>query len=136
MRRDPLVVFFDEPTASVDVLAEQALLDRYAAEARKGVAFGAVTVLVSHRFSTVRSAGLILVIDGGGLAELAGHGQLMLRGGLYAELYSMQALIPNGENGGCNCTRCGRWSRVRPAGWGTDSRWSWRARARGSPRWT
>ena len=46
---------------------------------------------VSHRFSTVRSADLILVIDGGGVAKLGGHDQLLLGDGLYAELYSMQA---------------------------------------------
>jgi ATP-binding cassette subfamily B protein len=91
MREDPLVVFFDEPTASLDALAEHALFERYAREARAGAARGAVTVLVSHRFSTVRSADLILVIDGGGVTELGGHDELLLRDGLYAELYSMQA---------------------------------------------
>jgi len=91
MRREPLVVFFDEPTASLDALAEHALFERYAREARSGTARGAVTVLVSHRFSTVRSADLILVIEGGGVTELGGHDELLLRGGLYAELYSMQA---------------------------------------------
>jgi ATP-binding cassette subfamily B protein len=91
MRREPLVVFFDEPTASLDALAEHALFERYAREAGSGTARGAVTVLVSHRFSTVRSADLILVIEGGGVTELGGHDELLLRGGLYAELYSMQA---------------------------------------------
>ncbi|HEU4560890.1 MAG TPA: ABC transporter ATP-binding protein [Longimicrobium sp.] len=91
MRRDPLVVFFDEPTASLDALAEHALFERYACEARSGAARGAITVLVSHRFSTVRSADLILVIDGGGVAELGGHDQLLRGEGLYAELYSLQA---------------------------------------------
>jgi ATP-binding cassette subfamily B protein len=91
MRPNPLVVFFDEPTASLDALAEHALFERYAAEARTGAARGAVTVLVSHRFSTVRSADLILVIDGGVVAELGSHRELVLRGGLYAELYGMQA---------------------------------------------
>ena len=91
MREDPLVVFFDEPTASLDALAEHALFERYAQESRAGAARGAVTVLVSHRFSTVRSADLILVIDGGGVTELGRHDELILRDGLYAELYSMQA---------------------------------------------
>ncbi|MDB4951820.1 MAG: transporter ATP-binding protein [Gemmatimonadetes bacterium] len=91
MRDDPLVVFFDEPTASLDALAEHALFERYACEARAGSPRGAITVLVSHRFSTVRSADLILVIDGGGVTELGGHHELLLREGLYAELYSMQA---------------------------------------------
>jgi ATP-binding cassette subfamily B protein len=91
MRREPLVVFFDEPTASLDALAEHALFERYAREARSGAERGAVTVLVSHRFSTVRSADLILVIDRGRVAEAGGHDQLLLRDGLYAELFSMQA---------------------------------------------
>jgi ATP-binding cassette subfamily B protein len=91
MRRDPLVVFFDEPTASLDALAEHALFQRYASEAREGAERGAVTVLVSHRFSTVRSADLILVFDGGGVTDLGSHEQLIVRGGLYAELYQMQA---------------------------------------------
>jgi ATP-binding cassette, subfamily B, bacterial len=91
MRPDPLVVFFDEPTASLDALTEHALFARFAAEAREGTARGAVTVLVSHRFSTVRGADLILVIDGGGVTELGAHDELLLRDGLYAELYQLQA---------------------------------------------
>jgi ATP-binding cassette subfamily B protein len=91
MRREPLVVFFDEPTASLDALAEHALFERYAREARAGAARGAVTVLVSHRFSTVRAADLILVIDGGGVAALGAHDELIVRGGLYSELYMLQA---------------------------------------------
>ncbi|HET7229716.1 MAG TPA: ABC transporter ATP-binding protein [Longimicrobium sp.] len=91
MRTDPLLVFFDEPTASLDALAEHALFERYAREARSGAGRGAVTVLVSHRFSTVRVADLILVIDGGGVRELGAHDDLLQREGLYAELYLMQA---------------------------------------------
>ena len=91
MRTAPLVVFFDEPTASLDALAEDALFQRYAREAREGAARGAVTVLVSHRFSTVRSADLILVIADGGVTELGSHDELILRDGLYAELYLLQA---------------------------------------------
>jgi ATP-binding cassette, subfamily B, bacterial len=91
MRDEPLVVFFDEPTASLDALAEHALFERYAREARAGSAWGAVTVLVSHRFSTVRVADLILVVDGGVVRELGSHDELILRDGLYAELYQLQA---------------------------------------------
>jgi len=91
MRPDPLLVFFDEPTASLDALAEHALFERYAGEARRGSSRGAVTVLVSHRFSTVRSADLILVIDGGRVTELGAHEELILRDGLYSELYLLQA---------------------------------------------
>jgi ATP-binding cassette subfamily B protein len=91
MRPDPLVVFFDEPTASLDALAEHALFQRYAREARAGTARGAVTVLVSHRFSTVRGADLILVVSDGGVTELGSHEELIVRDGLYAELYQLQA---------------------------------------------
>jgi ATP-binding cassette subfamily B protein len=91
MREDPLLVFFDEPTASLDALAEHALFERYAQAARSGAAAGTVTLLVTHRFSTVRSADLILVIDGGEVAELGHHDDLLLRDGLYAELYLLQA---------------------------------------------
>jgi ATP-binding cassette subfamily B protein len=48
-------------------------------------------VLVSHRFSTVRSAGLILVIDNGRVVEMGSHDELMALGGLYAELYELLA---------------------------------------------
>jgi ATP-binding cassette subfamily B protein len=91
MREDPLVVFFDEPTASLDAMTEHALFERYAQAARAGSARGAVTVLVSHRFSTVRSADLILVVNEGGVTELGSHDELIVRGGLYAELYQLQA---------------------------------------------
>ena len=90
MREDPLVAFFDEPTASLDALAEHALFERYAQAARRGTSRGAVTVLVSHRFTTVSSAGLILVVDGGGVAEFGSHDELLRRNGLYSELYHLQ----------------------------------------------
>jgi ATP-binding cassette subfamily B protein len=97
MREDPLVVFFDEPTASLDALAEHALFERYAREAASGSARGAITVLVSHRFSTVRSAELILVVSEGGVTELGSHDQLIVRGGLYSELYRLQARAYQGS---------------------------------------
>ena len=60
-------------------------------EARSGSGRGAVTVLVSHRFSTVRGADLILVMDDGRVTDLGSHDELLLRQGLYAELYLLQA---------------------------------------------
>ncbi|HET8621071.1 MAG TPA: ABC transporter ATP-binding protein, partial [Acidimicrobiales bacterium] len=64
MREEPLVVVLDEPTAALDAETEHALFERYAAAARLGRESGRVTLLVSHRFSTVRMADLIVVLDG------------------------------------------------------------------------
>ncbi len=91
MRDRPLVVFFDEPTASLDAPTEHALFERYAEASRSGTEDGRITVLVSHRFSTVRSADLIVVVDDGRVREWGRHDELMARSGLYAELYSLQA---------------------------------------------
>ena len=62
-----------------------------AAAARQGSAQGTITLIVSHRFSTVRMADLIVVLDGNAVAEVGTHHDLVARGGLYAELYGMQA---------------------------------------------
>ena len=64
MREGPLVLVLDEPTAALDAETEHALFERYAASAHDGGADGRITVLVSHRFSTVRMADLIVVLDG------------------------------------------------------------------------
>jgi ATP-binding cassette subfamily B protein len=91
MRDAPLLCVLDEPTAALDSEAEHALFERFAAAARAEGAEGRVTVLVSHRFSTVRMADLIVVLDGRRVVEVGGHEELMARGGLYAELYGIQA---------------------------------------------
>jgi ATP-binding cassette subfamily B protein len=91
MRDRPLVVFFDEPTASLDAPTEHALFERYIEASRSGSEDGRITVLVSHRFSTVRSVDLIVVVDDGRVTEWGCHDELMARSGLYAELYSLQA---------------------------------------------
>lgn len=91
MREDPLVLFFDEPTASLDAPTEHALFRRYADAARHVSKTRSITILVSHRFSTVRSADLILVIDNTRAAELGRHEELMEHRGIYAELYTLQA---------------------------------------------
>lgn len=92
MRRDPLLLILDEPTASLDAPTEHALFERFA-EAARGAAerSGAVTMLVSHRFSTVRTADLIVVFSDGRISERGSHDELMQRGGTYAELYELQA---------------------------------------------
>lgn len=91
MRDAPLLLGLDEPTAALDAETEHALFERYSEAARKGEVGGRVTILVSHRFSTVRMADLILVLDGGRVAEQGSHEELMALGGRYAELYGIQA---------------------------------------------
>lgn len=91
MRSGPLLTILDEPTAALDAETEHALFERYADQAKSGRLDGRVTVLVSHRFSTVRMADLIIVISGGAVAEVGSHEELMARRGAYADLYSIQA---------------------------------------------
>jgi ATP-binding cassette, subfamily B, bacterial len=91
MRDEPLLVALDEPTAALDAETEHQLFERYAAMARAGRPEGTVTILVSHRFSTVRMADLIVVLDGAQVAEVGSHDDLMARGGKYSELYRVQA---------------------------------------------
>ena len=93
MREQPLLAALDEPTAALDAETEHALFERYAARARAASASveGTITILVSHRFSTVRMADLIVVLDGARVAEAGSHEELMAGGGVYAELYRIQA---------------------------------------------
>jgi ATP-binding cassette, subfamily B, bacterial len=88
MRDGPLVLVLDEPTAALDAETEHALFERYAAAARGD---GRITILVSHRFSTVRMADRIVVLDGARVAEFGTHEELMSKGGQYAQLYGIQA---------------------------------------------
>jgi len=89
MRDRPLVLILDEPTAALDAETEHALFERYAAAASDNE--GRLTILVSHRFSTVRMADLIVVLDGSRVVEIGSHAELMAQGGQYAELYGIQA---------------------------------------------
>jgi ATP-binding cassette subfamily B protein len=95
MRDEPLVLVLDEPTAALDAETEHALFERYAAAVRSNgrphAGNGRVTILVSHRFSTVRMADLIVVLDGARVVEVGSHEELMAKRGQYAELYGIQA---------------------------------------------
>jgi len=91
MRDEPLVLVLDEPTAALDSETEHALFERYAAGARSDTGTGRITVLVSHRFSTVRMADLIVVLDGARVVEVGSHDELLALGGQYSELYAIQA---------------------------------------------
>ncbi len=91
MRDQPLLLVLDEPTAALDAETEHALFERYAAAAKTRRAAGRVTILVSHRFSTVRMADLIVVMDGARVVEVGSHDQLKSKKGRYSELYDIQA---------------------------------------------
>jgi ABC-type multidrug transport system fused ATPase/permease subunit len=82
----------DEPTANLDPLAERALFERYVARARRAAnELGTVVVLVTHRFSSVRIADKIIVLEAGRVIEVGSHDELVRSDGLYAELYRLQA---------------------------------------------
>ena len=92
MREAPLLLILDEPTSALDAEAEHQLFERYAEHGRRmGAANGTITVLVSHRFSTVKMADLILVVDGGDIVEAGDHATLLALDGTYAGLYGLQA---------------------------------------------
>jgi ATP-binding cassette subfamily B protein len=91
MRDRPLLLVLDEPTAALDAETEHALFERYAAAARNEGGGDRITILVSHRFSTVRMASLIIVIDGAKVVEVGGHDELMAKRGQYSQLYGIQA---------------------------------------------
>ena len=92
LRSAPLLLTLDEPTSALDPLAEQRLFEGFALAARNAATNSrGVTLLVSHRFSTVRTADLIAVLRHGRIEELGTHHELMTRRGIYHELYELQA---------------------------------------------
>ena len=92
MRERPLLLILDEPTSSLDAHAEHELFDRYAESAQAVArATGGIAVFVSHRFSTVRMADRIVVVEGGRIVEQGSHTELVALGGVYAELFALQA---------------------------------------------
>jgi ATP-binding cassette subfamily B protein len=86
VRAGASVLVLDEPTAQLDVRAEVAFFDRFLELTR-----GLTTVVISHRFSTVRRADRIVVLDGGRITEQGSHEELTAAGGRYAELFDLQA---------------------------------------------
>ena len=84
--RDAEVIILDEPTAALDARAEAEVFQRF-----KGLAEGTTAVLISHRFSTVRMADRIIVLEDGKVAEQGTHEELMARAGRYSELFELQA---------------------------------------------
>ena len=84
--RDAQLLILDEPTASLDARSEFEVFERFAE-----LTSGKMALLISHRFSTVRMADRIVVLEGGRLVEEGSHQQLMALGGRYAEMFEMQA---------------------------------------------
>lgn len=84
--RDAQILVLDEPTAALDARAEHQVFQRFTE-----LTAGKMAVLISHRFSTVRMADRILVLDDGRVIEDGSHEQLIGRGGRYAELFNLQA---------------------------------------------
>ena len=84
--RDAQILILDEPTASLDARAEYEAYERFV-----DLSEGKMAILISHRFSTVRMAGKILVLDEGRLVETGNHAELVAKGGKYAGLFELQA---------------------------------------------
>ena len=85
--RDAQLLILDEPTSALDARAEYQVFQRFT-ELTKG----RMAVLISHRFSTVRMADRILVLDKGELAEVGNHEELLAQKGRYSELFRLQAM--------------------------------------------
>jgi ATP-binding cassette subfamily B protein len=84
--RDAQVMILDEPTAALDARAEYEVFRRF-----KELSAGKTAVLISHRFSSVRMADRILVLEQGRIEASGTHQELLAAGGRYAELFELQA---------------------------------------------
>ncbi len=92
MRPQPVLLILDEPTSALDAPAEHALFERYTSASRTAsTTTGCITLLISHRFSTVRMADEIVVVDQGRIVERGTHQELVALGGTYAQMYDIQA---------------------------------------------
>jgi ATP-binding cassette subfamily B protein len=86
MRSEADILVLDEPTAAIDAGAEAAVFEHF-----RELTHNRIAIVISHRFSTVRVADQILVLDGGRIIESGSHESLMAEGGRYARLFSLQA---------------------------------------------
>jgi ATP-binding cassette subfamily B protein len=84
--RDAQVLILDEPTAALDARSEHEVFQRFAE-----LTANKMSLLISHRFSTVRMADRILVLEGGKIAEQGSHAELLKNAGRYAEMFELQA---------------------------------------------
>jgi len=84
--REAQLLILDEPTAALDARAEFEVFERF-----KELTQGKTAVLISHRFSTVRMADRILVVENGRVQEIGSHEELLANNGRYAELFQLQA---------------------------------------------
>jgi ATP-binding cassette subfamily B protein len=80
------ILVLDEPTAALDVRAEARFYERF-----HEITAGLTTLVISHRFATVRRARRIYVLDGGVITQCGSHDELVAAGGTYAEMYQLQA---------------------------------------------
>ncbi len=84
--REAQILVLDEPTSALDADAEYEVFQQF-----RRLALGRTTILISHRFSTVRMADRIFMLAGGRITESGSHAELMQRGGEYARLFALQA---------------------------------------------
>jgi ATP-binding cassette subfamily B protein len=86
VREESDILVLDEPTAALDAEAEHAVFERF-----RQLAEGRTTIVISHRFPTVRMASRIVVLENGSVKEAGTHDELVAHGGKYARMFALQA---------------------------------------------